>query len=90
MNQQISASNRLLWVIYLSLLAVLLPHTVSAFGHFESSASVWLGVRWGLVSAWAAAFAFEAAIATLTHKLARRIETTPHYTAGHAYWRKIS
>lgn len=63
--------NRLLWAIYLALLAVLLPHTAWLFGRFEPD-----GV-FGKVSAWAAAFAFEAAIAALTHKLSQRIEVTP-------------
>ena len=75
-------SSKMLWIIYLALLAVLLPHTAWAFARFESPSAGWLGVSWGIVTAWAAAFAFEAAIAALTHKLARRIGTTPRYTAG--------
>ena len=43
-----------------------------------------------LVTAWAAACAFEAAIAALTHQLAKRIETTPRYTAGHVALRRFS
>lgn len=61
--------NKLLWVVYLALLAVLLPHTAWAFSLFEPE-----GLR-GSVTAWCAAFAFEAAIAALTHKLARHIES---------------
>lgn len=36
-----------------------------------------------------AAFAFEAAIAALTHKLAKHIESTPRYTAGRVRLRRI-
>ena len=65
--------NRILWAIYLSLLAVLLPHTAWAFQNFEPQSGA------GEVSlvAWTAAFAFEAAIAALTHKLTTHIEKTP-------------
>ena len=83
-------ANILLWTIYLALLVVLLPHTAWAFGRFESPATGWLNVRWGMVTAWAAAFAFEAAIAALTHKLAKHIEATPRYTAGRVWLRRIS
>jgi len=38
----------------------------------------------------AAAFAFEAAIAALTHRLAKHIEPTPRYTAGHVWLRRTS
>jgi hypothetical protein len=50
----------------------------------------WLRIQWGMVTAWAAAFAFEAAIAALTHKLAKHIESTPRYTAGRVWLRRIS
>jgi hypothetical protein len=83
-------SNTLLWIIYLALLAVLLPHTAWAFGRFEPRTAGWLGISWGIVTAWAAAFAFEAAIAALTHRLARRIEATPRYTAGRVPLRRLS
>ena len=63
-----SWTNRILWCVYLALLAVLLPHTAWAFGRFEPTGAS------GDVTAWAAAFAFEAAIAALTHKLSRHIE----------------
>ena len=62
--------NKILWLIYISLLAVVLPHTEWAFRQFEP------GAHSGIVS-WAAAFAFEAAIAALTHKLSKHIELTP-------------
>jgi hypothetical protein len=83
-------SSRMLWIIYLALLAVLLPHTAWAFARFESPSPGWLGVSWGIVTAWAAAFAFEAAIAALTHKLAGHIGTTPRYTAGRVMLRRMS
>jgi hypothetical protein len=67
MKRQRNWSNMLLWAIYLALLVVLLPHTAWAFGRFESPAVGWLNIRWGMVTAGAAAFAFEAAIAALTH-----------------------
>jgi hypothetical protein len=79
-----------MWFIYLALLAVLLPHTAWAFSRFEPQAEGWLGVPWGLITAWAAAFAFEAAIAALTHRLANRIMITPRYTAGRVLLRRFS
>ena len=63
--------NALIWAIYIALLLVLLPHTAWLFNQFEPLSSL------GLASAWAGAFAFEAAIAALTHKLARHLEGTP-------------
>jgi hypothetical protein len=69
--------NKILWLIYISLLAVVLPHTEWAFRQFEP------GAQMSIVS-WAAAFAFEAAIAALTHKLAKHIEQTPKRAAGFA------
>jgi hypothetical protein len=83
-------SSDLLWIIYLALLTLLLPHTAWAFNCFEPQADGWLGISWGLVTAWAGAFAFEAAIAALTHQLAKRIETTLRYTAGHVALRRFS
>jgi hypothetical protein len=90
MKRQHDWSNILLWAICLALLVVLLPHTAWAFGRFESPAAGWLKVQWGMVTAWAAAFAFESAIAALTHKLAKHIESTPRYTAGRVWLRRIS
>lgn len=60
----------ILWIIYIALLAVLLPHTAWAFQQFEPSKD---GVNISFV-AYAGAFAFEAAIAALTHKLSTHIE----------------
>jgi hypothetical protein len=90
MKQLSDWSINLLWIIYLALLAVLLPHTAWAFSRFEPKADGWLGVSWGLLTAWAGAFAFEAAIAALTHQLAKRIKATPRYTAGHVGLRRFS
>ncbi len=67
MKPQHNWSNILLWAIYLALLVVLLPHTAWAFGRSESPATGCLNIQWGVVTAGAAAFAFEAAIAALTH-----------------------
>ena len=90
MSRHTNWSSLLLWAIYLALLAVLLPHTAWAFSHFESPTAGWLRIQWGILTAWAAAFAFEAAIAALTHKLAKRIETTPRYTSGNVFLRRLS
>ena len=76
--------NAILWVVYLALLGVLLPHTAWTFSKFEPAGD------WNRAVAWLAAFAFEAAIAALTHKLARHIETTPRYTSGLVWLRKLS
>ena len=76
-----SLVNGLLWLVYFALLGVLLPHTAWAFGKFEPEG--------GRVIAWLAAFAFEAAIAVLTSKLASHIETTPRYTSGRVEWRRF-
>ena len=70
-----------LWLVYAGLLLVLLPHTAWAFKNWEppeSQAVVLAGsfTSSDLVS-YIAAFAFESAIAALTHKLAKHIETTP-------------
>jgi uncharacterized membrane protein len=68
--------NQLIWLVYLALLAVLLPHTAWAFSRFESPNA------FGTLVAWMGAFAFEASIATLTHKLAKHIENTPKRLAS--------
>jgi hypothetical protein len=90
MKRPLDWSNTLLWVIYLALLTVLLPHTAWAFSRFEPQTYGWLNFHWGLITAWAAAFAFEAAIAALTHKLANRIRITPRYTAGRVWLRRFA
>lgn len=78
MNKWITA-NTLIWVIYILLLGVLLPHTAWAFAKFEPEGSK--------VVAWGGAIAFEAAIAVFTHKLAKHIEATAKLrkTAGRRF-----
>lgn len=71
MKQSSNWSSRLLWMIYLALLAVLLPHTVWAFARFESPGAGLLGVPWCIVTACAAAVALEAAIAVLCQEPAK-------------------
>jgi hypothetical protein len=71
--------NRLLWFIYLALLAVLLPHTAWAFAVFEPAGQAGI--------AWSAAFAFEASIAALTYKLIARIEAAPRRKSQWKQWR---
>lgn len=78
-------TNIILWFVYLSLLAVLLPHTAWAFDQFEPETAVRIG---GItLTAWLGALAFEAAIATLTHKLAQHIERLPRIKGR---WRRFS
>jgi len=75
--------NRILWAVYLSLLAVLLPHTAWAFHNFEPENES------GKISlvAWTAAFAFEASIAALMHKLSGHIDRTPRRLSPWAKFR---
>lgn len=69
-------TNKVLWIVYLSLLAVLLPHTAWAFQQFEPARTGWYIFDNISLTAWLAALAFEAAIAALTHKLSEHIEAT--------------
>ena len=75
--------NRILWAVYISLLGVLLPHTAWTFQNFEPKNET------GAITfvAWAAAFAFEASIAALTHKLSEHIEHTPRRLSAGAKFR---
>jgi len=73
---------RFLWPIYIALLIVLLPHTAWAFRKFEPSTPL------GNLTAWAAAIAFEFAIAALTDRMTKQIEKTPNYTTGRVWLRK--
>ena len=66
--------NILLWLIYILLLVVLLPHTAWMFSRAEPS------TYWGQGIAWAAATVFELVIFAMTHKLARHITSTPRYS----------
>jgi transposase InsO family protein len=88
MKHQRNWSNTLLWAIYLSLLAVLLPHTAWAFARFEPPGNGSFGIAWGAITACAAAFAFEAAIAALTHKLAKHMRKMLNVSrSGYYTWR---
>lgn len=80
-------SNALIWLIYIALLLVLWPHTAWAFSKFESHQPGVLGVTWGIIMAWALAFAFEATLAAFTHKLAKHIEHTPNIKD---WWRRFN
>lgn len=77
------SANRILWAVYLSLLGVLLPHTAWAFHNFEPETES------GKISlvAWTAAFAFEASIAALMHKLSGHIDQTPRRLSPWAKFR---
>lgn len=72
-------TTQILWAVFFALLLVLLPHTAWMFRQFEPLESeVFAGSwTWADVVSYVAAFAFEAAIAVLIHKLAKRIEETP-------------
>lgn len=79
----------ILWCVYGSLLLVLLPHTAWAFRNWEPEEAIVIYGEFtsaNLVS-YVAAFAFEAAIAVLTHKLAKHIEETPKGKRG---WARFS
>lgn len=76
MKPKQSITTIILWIVFIGLLLVLLPHTSWLFYQFEPAYSG-DGIDWGWVAAWAGAFAFESAIAVLTHKLAKHIEAAP-------------
>jgi len=73
-----SWTTAILWIVYLFLLVVLLPHTAWAFRAFEPNQS-WV-IYGNFTSAdlvsYVGALAFEAAIAVLTHKLSTHIKQT--------------
>ncbi len=89
MKHTLSLTTKLLWAVFGSLLVVLLPHTAWMFSKFEPPASEafvlfswWNGgvqylVTTSDVISYVAAFAFEAAIAVLVHKLSEHISNTP-------------
>lgn len=74
-----SMTTRILWLVYLCVLGMLLPHTAWAFRNWEPEISpvFFNGFTHADLVAWFGAFAFESAIAVLTHKLAKHIEDTP-------------
>jgi len=76
-----SLTTGILWAVFISLLVVLLPHTAWAFKNFEPAGADTLvlfaidsmTVTTSDVISYVAAFAFEAAIAVLVHKLAEHL-----------------
>jgi hypothetical protein len=81
-----SFTTYILWAVYISLLGVLLPHTAWAFKNWEPTGSQAFELLNGFTSSdfvsYIAAFVFEAAIATLTHKLSKVIDNTPKGKRG--------
>lgn len=71
-----STTTTILWAVYICLLVVLLPHTAWAFRQFEpiESLAIYGDFTVADLLSYVIAFAFEAAIAVLTHKLAKHIE----------------
>lgn len=83
MNDKI---NKALWIIYVALLAVLLPHTAWAFGQFEPQGLSLFKIH---VVGWVGALAFEGAIAALTWRLKEAIETAKRANKPFLrFWRK--
>lgn len=84
MNNKTPFTTYVLWAVYISLLIVLLPHTAWAFANWEpgsKEATVLYGsFTTSDLIAYIAAFSFEASIATLTHKLSKKIEITKKIT----------
>ena len=73
-----SAPTAILWVVYILLLAVLLPHTAWAFRTFEPTNSpvIFGEFTFANLISYVGALAFESAIAVLTHKLSAHITQT--------------
>lgn len=71
-----STTTKILWAVFISILLVLLPHTAWMFRQFEPAESVRLIGSFDAADllSYIAAFAFEAAIAVLIHKLSKHIE----------------
>lgn len=81
---------KILWGAFLFLLVVLLPHTAWYFGQAEDTRVYMIGgyaVQLGKVTAWAAAAAFESAVAIFTHLLAKHIEAVK--VRGLTWWQKV-
>lgn len=68
----------MIWSVYISLLAAMLPHTAWLIRQFEPSQSpvIAFGVTFADFLSYVLAFAFEASIAVFTHKLTETIEGT--------------
>lgn len=71
---------KILWMVFLSLQAVLLPHTSWLFGMFEPISVM------GTLAAWTGAFSFESSNAVLVHQLAKHWEKKPKKPGR---WEKI-
>lgn len=84
-------TTKILWAVYICLLAALLPHTAWAFRQFEpgESASLIGSFTWADLVSYVVAFAFEAAIAALTHKLAKHIEEKSKKIGKKSRWEKF-
>ncbi len=83
-----TTTTKILWAVYVTFLGVLLPHTAWAFRQFEpvSSPSIFGIMTWADLLSYMVAFAFEASIAVLTHKLSKLIEATPRRVK---WWERI-
>lgn len=83
-------SRHVLWGIFIALLLVLLPHTAWFFAQFENQAPLFLfGYDVSFLNGFtpfAAAFAFEAAIAALVHRLSEHIEQVKVKAGNHPLW----
>lgn len=79
MNNKTSFTTYVLWTVFIALLLVVWPHTAWAFRQFEPKESTvfFNGFTWADLISYVVAFAFEASIAVLVHKLSKRIEDTP-------------
>jgi hypothetical protein len=84
-----STTTKILWAVFISILLVLLPHTAWMFRQFEPVDSVRLFGEFDAADllSYVAAFAFEAAIAVLIHKLSKHIEAMKR---GKSRWEKFS
>jgi hypothetical protein len=84
-----STTTKILWMVFISILLVLLPHTAWLFRQFEPAESVRLlgEIDAADLLSYIAAFAFESAIAVLIHKLAKHIESMKK---GKTAWAKFS
>jgi hypothetical protein len=71
----------LLWLIFLALQGVLLPHTAWFYGRYEEVSSPF---------AWALAFSFEAANAAFVHKLSKHIEAVKVKKGEKFYFARVA
>ncbi len=81
MKEKQNFTTVILWIVYVSLLSALLPHTAWAFANWEPDGGFTVGgFKIPTLTHYVLAFSFEAAIAVLTHKLSKRIEKTPKFS----------